>query len=128
MRRAWLLAAGAAAAGVTALRPFRVEVAGRSMEPTLRPGDWLMATRAGSIRRGDIVVLRHPRGHVDVVKRVAGVPGDRLADGTLGPDQFLVVGDNAAASTDGLTWGPVRREAIEGVVRFRYWPSPGPVR
>jgi signal peptidase I len=128
MRRTWWLAAGVAAAGAMAVRPFRVEVAGRSMDPTLRPGDWLVATRARTIRRGDIVVLRHPGDALDVVKRVAAVPGDSLADGALGPDQFLVVGDNPAASTDGRAWGPIRREAIEGVVRFRYWPRPGAVR
>jgi signal peptidase I len=127
--RRWLwAAAGAAAAGVAVSRPFRVEVSGSSMTPTLNPGDWLVATRGGEIHRGDIVVLRHPVAGLDLVKRVAALPGQRVTDRVLGPSEYLVVGDNPGASTDGREFGPVRREAIEGVVRFRYWPRPGPVR
>jgi signal peptidase I len=94
------------------------------MVPTLQPGDWLVATRAGSVRRGDVVVLTHPTGGIDLVKRIRGVPGDRVGGRTLGPDQYLVVGDHPGASTDGRTFGPVGRQAIEGVVRLRYWPRP----
>lgn len=119
---------GAAAAAAVASRPFRVEVAGRSMMPTLRPGDWLVATRRGKIGRGSVVVLRHPGDQFDLVKRVAAVPGDSFGDGVLDPGRYVVVGDHPAASTDGLTFGPVKRSAIEGVVRFRYWPRPAPVR
>jgi type IV secretory pathway protease TraF len=98
------------------------------MAPGLRHGDWLIATRRGRIRRGAVVVLAHPGRRLDLVKRVAAGPGERVSGGTLGPDEFLVVGDNEGASTDGRRFGPVPREAIEGVVRFRYWPHPGPVR
>jgi type IV secretory pathway protease TraF len=108
--------------------PFRVEVSGGSMAPGLRHGDWLIATRRGRIRRGAVVVLAHPGRTLDLVKRVAAVPGDRGSGRALGSDEFLVIGDNEAASTDGRTFGPVRSHAIEGVVRFRYWPDPGPVR
>jgi type IV secretory pathway protease TraF len=119
---------GTAAAAAVASRPFRVEVAGRSMVPTLRPGDWLVATRRGKIRRGSVVVLRHPRDHIDLVKRVAAVPGDSFAGGVLDPGHYVVVGDDPAGSTDGRTFGPVGRSAIEGVVRFRYWPRPARVQ
>jgi nickel-type superoxide dismutase maturation protease len=125
-RWAWA-AAVAAAVGVLG-RPFRVEVAGESMTPTLRPGDWLLATRTGRIRRGSVVVLRHPGRSLDLVKRVRAVPGDEVDGRVLGPDEFLVVGDNQPASTDGRSFGPVPREAIEGVVRYRYHPNPGPIR
>jgi type IV secretory pathway protease TraF len=108
--------------------PFRVEVSGGSMAPGLRHGDWLIATRRGRIRRGVVVVLAHPGRTLDLVKRVAAVPGERVSGRMLGPDEFLVVGDNQAASIDGRTFGPVQGDAIEGVVRFRYWPRPGPVR
>ena len=128
MRR-WPWAAAAAVAGWAAMaRPFRVEVAGDSMTPALRPGDWLLATRRGPIRRGSVVVLRHPGRALDLVKRVRGIPGDVVDDRALGADEYLVVGDNESASTDGRSFGPVPREAIEGVVRFRYRPKPGPVR
>lgn len=126
MRRRWWLAAavGVGLLAVRAARPFRVEVAGSSMLPTLRQGDWLVATRARTVRRGDVVVLAHPSGRLDLVKRVHGVPGDLVDGHTLGPDQYLVMGDHPDASTDGRTFGPVVREAVEGVVRLRYWPRP----
>jgi type IV secretory pathway protease TraF len=39
-----------------------------------------------------------------------------------------IVPELAAESTDGRTFGSVPREAIVGVVRFRYWPRAGRVR
>ena len=36
------------------LRPFRVEVLGDSMRPTLEPGDWCLATAGGRIKKGDL--------------------------------------------------------------------------
>ena len=128
MRRRWLVAGLAGVATAVWLRPFRVTVEGRSMVPTLLPGDYLLVTRAGRIRRGAVVVVAHPSRGIEVVKRVAAVPGDAAGGRPLPPDRFLVVGDNRAGSTDGRTFGPVKREAILGVVRFRYWPRPGPVR
>ena len=110
------------------MRPFRVEVAGRSMEPTLRPGEWLIATRVGRVRRGSIVVVAHPERSLDLVKRVVAVPGDVVDGRALGPLEYLVVGDNPSESTDGRSFGTVLRQAIEGVVRARYHPRPGLVR
>jgi signal peptidase I len=115
---------GGAATGVAsvllAARAFTVEVSGRSMVPTLEPGDWLLAVRAGRIERGDLVVVRHPGRDLDLVKRVAGLPGER----DLGPDLYVVVGDNPDESTDGRAFGPVRRSSIAGVVVARYHPRP----
>lgn len=130
MRRwAWVTAAIVAAwATSRAAGAFRVEVAGRSMVPALLPGDWLVATRRGRIRRGSVVVLAHPDRPLDLVKRVRGVPGDRVDGWLLGSDEYLVHGDNPGASSDGRRFGPVPRRAIEGVVRARYWPHPGGVR
>src|SRR5688572_15406527 len=93
------------------------------MEPGLGEGDWLVATRAGPIRRGSVVVLRHPDGSLDLVKRVVAVPGDVIESGPLGPNEFLVLGDNREQSTDGREFGTVGRDAIEGVVRLRYQPG-----
>jgi nickel-type superoxide dismutase maturation protease len=104
-------------------RPFRMMVEGESMAPTLRPGDLLIAVRSGPIREGALVVVEHPnRPGYEMVKRLAGVPEDSVGGIVLGPDQFWVVGDNPAASTDSRTLGPFDRGAIRGVVRFRYWP------
>jgi type IV secretory pathway protease TraF len=130
MRRAWWTGglAVAAWAAARAAGAFRVEVAGPSMVPALRSGDWLVATRAGRVRRGSVVVLGHPGRPLDLVKRVTAVPGDRVGGRVLGPDEYLVVGDHPEASTDGRRFGPVPRAAIEGLVRIRYWPRPGLVR
>jgi type IV secretory pathway protease TraF len=97
------------------------------MAPTLEPGDWLIAVRAKSIRRGDVVVVRHPARAFDVVKRVVALPEEWFQDRELASDEYLVVGDNVIGSTDGRAFGPVKREAIDGVVRFRYWPRPRPI-
>ena len=125
---AWIAALVAVVLAFRLWRPFRVEVAGRSMEPTLRPGDWLVATRRGSRVPAAVVVVRDPRTGLDLVKRIAAGPGEHAAGRRLGPDEFLVLGDNAEGSTDGRTFGAVGATAIEGVVRLRYWPRPGPVR
>lgn len=123
-RARWLLLAGVGAA-VASMRPFRVEVAGSSMEPTLRQGDWLVATRRGRVGRGSIVVLAHPERPLDLVKRVTAVPGDVVAGRPLGPNEYLVAGDNSGRSTDGRHFGTVPRQAIAGLVRVRYHPRPG---
>jgi signal peptidase I len=97
------------------------------MAPSVQPGDYLAVTRRRRIARGDVVVVRRPGRDMELLKRVVGLPGERAHGVELGPDEYLVVGDNAALSTDGRTFGPVRRDAILGVVRFRYWPRPGRV-
>ena len=51
---------------------MRVKVAERSMEPALRPGDWLLVRRTRRIRPGQIVLARHPeRPEMLIVKRAA---------------------------------------------------------
>lgn len=50
----------------------------RSMEPALQVGDRFVASMRleGAPERGDIVIVR--RGPVEYVKRIAGLPGDRI--------------------------------------------------
>ena len=60
---------------------FRVAVAGASMEPTFRDGDWLLVRRLRRPpRRGDVVVASDPRepGRL-LVKRVHAVTGDLVS-------------------------------------------------
>jgi signal peptidase I len=156
LRKGAIVAAGAALAGMGLARwrgAFRTIVEGHSMAPTLLPGQFLVATRARHIHRGDVVVVRLPRRGIDAVKRVVGLPGERVrvvegraevggrpldephARGTgvsgewsLEEGEYLVLGDDRGGSTDGRQFGPVPREAIVGVVRFRYWPRAGRVR
>jgi nickel-type superoxide dismutase maturation protease len=97
-------------------RPFPVAVSGESMAPTLIEGDLLVATAppASAIGPGSLVVVAHPeRPEYEMVKRVTRV---------LDPSGFWVEGDNAQASTDSRSFGPVPAHAIRGVVRLRYWP------
>jgi nickel-type superoxide dismutase maturation protease len=113
-----ILAAGVAAGAWwwTRNRPFRVAVTGESMAPTLVEGDFLVATTSieGAIGPGSLVVVAHPeRPEYEMIKRVTRV---------LGPTGFWVEGDNAVASTDSRSFGPVATHAIRGVIRLRYWP------
>jgi signal peptidase I len=128
----WLaLAAAAAVAAGVAARRARLEpmlVRGGSMRPTLVPGQRIaVAPPRGPLRRGAVVVVRRPGDGLEVVKRLVGLPGERVAldaahELTLGPDEHLVLGDHRDASTDGRAFGPVGRDRIVGVVRFAYWP------
>ena len=170
MRRTTAIVGGlamvAVVAAALAVRRARLEpmlVNGGSMRPTLGPGQRIaVAPLVRPPARGDLVVLRSPRstgapprgspdppGELEVVKRVVGLPGERVrlvagrleVDGQtvpepylagptssgeldlqLGPAEYLVLGDHRAASTDGRDFGPVGADAVVGRVRFAYWP------
>jgi type IV secretory pathway protease TraF len=121
-----VLGSALAAAGWRAWRrrrPFRVAVAGWSMAPALLPGDLLVAAVDREPVRGSMVVVPRPdRPELELVKRVLAVAGDRVDGRLLSAGELWVIGDDPSHSTDSRTFGPVRREAVRGVVRFRYWP------
>jgi signal peptidase I len=109
--------------------PWRVEVAGQSMVPVLRPGDWLLVdpTRARWPRRGALVVIREPESDLVVVKRLAGRPGDRIALGDgppmlLGATEAWLASDAPDAGVDSRRYGPVDLERLLGRVFWRYGP------
>lgn len=90
-------------------------VRGRSMLPTLRPGDRLLVTYPGRPRVGRLAVVELPDGTV-AVKRL------QLDDGG-----WWVGRDNPHEGVDSWTAGkPVRR--VLGVVEARVWPRPSPLR
>ncbi len=113
-------AAGAAALAAAGWwgRPWWARVAGASMAPLLPEGSWILATDGrGRPPLGAVVVAVHPqRPGMELVKRVAAVDADR--------GLVWLSGDNAAASTDSETFGPVRVDAIRGRVRLRLRPWP----
>jgi len=130
----------------------RVLVRGWSMYPALAPGEYVLfdrlAYRLAGPRRGDIVLAFHPtRPGAPIIKRVAGLPGDRIAFGdgrlwvngeavgepveeaiasggewALGADQYFLLGDAPDLSTDGRHFGPVSRRAILARAWLVYWP------
>ncbi|HKN80917.1 MAG TPA: S26 family signal peptidase [Actinomycetota bacterium] len=123
-----LLVGIAAAYGFQRWRPFRVEVAGASMCPTLEPGDWALALRTRRVRRGDVVVVEHPeRPGFELVKRVTHPSGDVAPDGLALVDRVWVEGDDPEGSSDSRTFGPLPLGLVRGRVWFVWWP-PGRIR
>lgn len=108
-------AASAALAGLLRLAGVRrVVVEGRSMAPTLLPGDRLLVARHRRLRRGDLVAVADPRlPRRLLVKRVAAVNGRSLE----------LRGDNPEASTDSRSFGDVPRSLVRGRVVRRYAPA-----
>jgi signal peptidase I len=101
------------------------------MTPALLPGEYVLfdrlAYRRRPPRRGDVVLAEQPGAPGRrVVKRIAGAPGETVSlDGgerRLAEDEYLLLGDEPAMSTDGRDWGPVRREAILARAWLVYWP------
>ena len=131
----------------------RIRVDGESMLPTLRSGEFVvvnrLAYRLGSPGHGDVIVFRFPRDpHQEYIKRVIGLPGDRvnvarglvtingqaMAEAYIAappgyqgewvvPDgAVFVLGDNRNNSSDSHNWGPVPLEDVIGKAVFVYWP------
>ncbi len=125
MKIGWL-AIGAALGflGWQALRHLdAVEVSGRSMTPTLEPGDrllvetWSFGRRAPRV--GDVVIAPDPRVPTrELVKRVAAIGDGRVA----------LRGDSAK-STDSRRFGTVALTDVRARAAIRYWPlaKAGPI-
>jgi signal peptidase I len=122
-----------------------------SMEPTLAPGDYLLTLAKELYERGDIVVMVDPKDENSfIVKRIVGMPGDRLAihggalfiNGKYASEPYLpepmaiemkekvvpeggvfVMGDNRNRSEDSSQWEEALRiDDIVGIVKLRYLP------
>jgi len=123
-----------------------------SMEPTLKPGDYLVTFKQSTYHRGDIIVLKPPVEESGLlVKRIVGVAGDTVEieggclflNGEYASEPYLpepmefsfnppyeveqghvfVMGDNRNNSEDSATW---RKTApiknILGKVTYIYSP------
>jgi signal peptidase I len=161
----------------TVAQNFRVE--GPSMEPGLHDGQYLLVNKAvyfkinvGTLskfipfldaedgeekylfhgpQRGDVIVFRYPKDPSrDFIKRIIGVPGDRvrvvegivyvndvpieedyvsahagrdLEEEMVVPEgNYFVLGDNRPNSSDSRAWGFVPEENIIGKAMLSYWP------
>lgn len=118
---------------VVAINAFAVTVftvAGHSMDPTLKPGEFLIINRLAYTRAqpkvGDIVIadFGNERTGIRLVKRITALANQPaiMADGKrimVKPGQLFLEGDNRTESTDSRTYGPVLESQIVGQV---LWP------
>jgi signal peptidase I len=134
-----------------------VKVEGTSMMPGLADQERIFinkyAYQLGSIQRGDVVVFRYPGDPTkNYIKRVVGVPGDRIAvdhgevflngqrleepyvpvqyhdersmgELTVPEGSYFLLGDHRNLSSDSRDFGVVNRQAIFGKAVFAYWPA-----
>jgi len=130
----------------------RYRIDGSSMNPTLQDGEYLIINNVTYLmddpQQGDVVVFRHPRNELNLIKRVVGVPGDHveinndtvwvnsvmqeepyIADSPnysgswdVPEGQYFVLGDNRNNSSDSHSWGFLPEENILGRALLVYWP------
>lgn len=110
--------------------PFRIPSA--SMMPTLVDGDFIVVSKyayglrlpilhtkiipIGEPRRGDVIVFHSPTEHIDLIKRVIGLPGDHVLvhDNRIWINGQLVPLTPAGTYTGdyGFTGAPLARERL----------------
>jgi signal peptidase I len=129
------------------LIPVRAE--GPSMLPTYRSGSLNLVNRLAFImkspERGDVVAVGIAGPHAVYIKRIIGLPGERIAitQGTvrvngqpleepyvrnrsawtmsevqLGPDEYFLIGDNRGMRAEEHDFGRAHRSRIVGKVVF----------
>lgn len=116
---------------------FMVEVPTTSMYPTIQQGDRLLVTKIyniGSLKKGDTVVFNSEELKIVLVKRLIGLPGDKIEikeDGTLFINNIkqdepyvkqpgLKAGNFEVPKECYFFLGDNRRDSLDA----RYWKSP----
>lgn len=134
---------------------FKILVPTPSMAPTIEPGDQIFATRIhnlSNITRGDMIVFHSKEFDEKMIKRLIGLPGDKVEikeDGivyvnnrNIGENyveyqggksnmifevpkgKYLFLGDNRNNSEDARYWKNkyIDGEDILGKAQVRVWP------
>ena len=144
----WALSVLVAVAVALVIRTYVLEfilVEGESMAETLQDGERLLVTKydylLGQPDRFHIVICHYPGRTGYFVKRVVGLPGDRvavsggllylngkavdepyidyppayeMAEYTVPEDMYFVLGDNRANSNDSHLIGPIEKNQVVG--------------
>jgi signal peptidase I len=129
-------------------------VEGDSMLPTLEDGQYTVVNkliyRLHPPQRGDVIVFRAPdEPDRDYIKRVVGVPGDKIEIRSgwviindlklrepyemgrpdysrppekVKPGHLFVLGDNRQNSSDSHLWGQLPIGRVRGKASLRIWP------
>lgn len=128
------------AASVILLKLFVVDfymVSSDSMLPVLKKGDivLLLKEKVSHSAKGDIVVFYSPEENKKLVKRMAGLAGEPMAnfglqdrmleysDRNIPANHFFAIGDNAKDSYDSRNFGPIDLADVIGSVQFIVWSA-----